>query len=222
MLQKLRNSQTTPKLYILDNECSNDLKLAIIKNNAKYELVPPHQHRRNAAEKAIRTFKNHFLSGLATCDGDFPIHEWDRLLPQAEITLNLLRCARANPKLSAYAYLFGNYDYNAHPMVPPGTKVVVHQKPEKRMSWEYHGKIGWYIGPAEKHYRFVKCYVPITHTEIITDTVQFIPEHVPIPISTKADFLRQSVGDIIQLLKKDIKMNLPHSQFGNVTMHYRN
>ena len=37
----------------MDNECSADLKLAIIKNNGKYELVPPHQHRRYSAEKAI-------------------------------------------------------------------------------------------------------------------------------------------------------------------------
>ena len=89
---KLAKNLTAPKLYILDNECSADLKLAIIKKNAKYELVPPHQHRRNAAEKAIRTLKNHLLSGLATCDNQFPIHEWDRLLPQqCELTLNLLR-----------------------------------------------------------------------------------------------------------------------------------
>ena len=88
---KLAKNLTAPKLYILDNECSADLKLAIIKKNAKYELVPPHQHRRNAAEKAIRTLKNHLLSGLATCDNQFPIHEWDCLLPQCELTLNLLR-----------------------------------------------------------------------------------------------------------------------------------
>ena len=27
-------------------------------NKVTYELVPPHQHRRNAAERAIRTLKN--------------------------------------------------------------------------------------------------------------------------------------------------------------------
>ena len=72
----------------MDNECSVDLKLAIIKNNGTYELVPPNQHRRNSVEKVIRTLKNHLLSGLATCDEKFPIKEWDRLLPQCELTLN--------------------------------------------------------------------------------------------------------------------------------------
>ena len=47
------------KKILVDNECSNDLKLAIIKSGGTYELVPPHQHRRNAAEKAIRTAKKH-------------------------------------------------------------------------------------------------------------------------------------------------------------------
>ena len=79
---KLTKNSIGSKVFIMDNECSNDLKLSILKNNKKYELVPPNQHRRNAAEKAIRTLKNHLLSGLATCDNDYPVHEWDRILKQ--------------------------------------------------------------------------------------------------------------------------------------------
>ena len=53
-------------MFVMDNECSTDLQKAIVKIKGKYELVPPHQHRRNAAEKAIRTAKNHLLAELAT------------------------------------------------------------------------------------------------------------------------------------------------------------
>ena len=146
--------------FVLDNELLNDLKQAFQKYNIKHECVPPNLHWRNSAERAIQTFKHHFLSGLATCNSQFPIQEWDRLLPQAEMTLNMLRRSRNNPQLSAHAYLFGNYDYNAHPMVPPGTKVMVHSKPNNRKSWEYHGKLGWYIGPSLDHYRCVKVLYP--------------------------------------------------------------
>jgi hypothetical protein len=45
--------------------------------------VPPHCHRRNAAERDIYTFKEHFVSGLASVEPDFPLKLWDRLLPQA-------------------------------------------------------------------------------------------------------------------------------------------
>ena len=116
----------------MDNECSIDLKLAIVKNKGNYELVPPHQHRRNSAEKAIRTLKNHLLSGLATCNTNFPIHEWDRLLPQCKLTLNLLRNSQINPKLSSWAILNGMRDFNKVPLAPPGTQIVVHNKPGQR------------------------------------------------------------------------------------------
>ena len=189
-----------PTLFIMDNECSTDLKLSILKNNNKYELVPPHQHRRNAAEKAIRTFKNHLLAGLATCDQNFPICEWDRLLPQCEITLNLLRTSRLQPKLSAYAFLNDNYDFNKTPLAPPGTKVMVHSKPSKRASFAYHGQEGWYIGPSLEHYRCVKCYMPSTHAEVDADTVKFIPNVVPIPEADISTHLKNSVNDLVHLL----------------------
>ena len=66
----------------------------------QYELVPPDNHRRNKAERAILTFKNHFKAILAGVDPSFPMHLWDRLLVQAETTLNLMRMANAAPKVS--------------------------------------------------------------------------------------------------------------------------
>ena len=200
-----------PKLFIMDNECSNDLKLSILKNKNTYQLVPPNQHRRNAAEKAIRTFKNHFLSGLATCNSNYPIHEWDRLLPQCELTLNLLRSARANNKLSAWAYLNGNFNFNRTPIAPPGTAVIVHGKPDKRASWAYHGQDGWYIGPAYDHYRCVTCYMPSTRSQVVSDTVKFIPKLIPIPDPTIQDHLRNTLTDLVHLLHTD-KCPIPSLQ----------
>jgi hypothetical protein len=118
----------------------------------------------------IRTYKNHLLACLATCDPDFPVSEWDRLLFQVELTLNLLRSSRVNPKLSAHAYLHCNFDFNKTPLAPLGTKVVVHLKPDQRPSWAYHGEEGWYVGPSMEHYRCVKCYLPATSRERDVDT----------------------------------------------------
>jgi hypothetical protein len=60
-------------------------------SNIKYQLAAPGQHRINAAKRAIRTFKNHFIAGLCIVDDNFPINLWDRLLPQALVTINLLQ-----------------------------------------------------------------------------------------------------------------------------------
>ena len=50
-------------------------------------------HRQNAVEQAIQSFKNHLLGTLASCDPNFLIEEWDRLLDQCILTINLLRNA---------------------------------------------------------------------------------------------------------------------------------
>ena len=84
----------------------------------------------------------------------FPLYLWDKLLPQAELTLNVLRGSRLNPKLSAWDQVCGAvYDYNCTPIGPPGTRVLVHEKTQQRGTWALHGEDAWYIGPAFDHYR---------------------------------------------------------------------
>jgi hypothetical protein len=109
----LQSNGYAPDLHILDNECSDELKKAFQKNNVNSQRVPPHSsHCRNAAKRAIQTWKNHFSTGLALCNPKFPLIKWDLLMPQADITLNLLCSSRRQPKLSAYACLNGAFDFN--------------------------------------------------------------------------------------------------------------
>ena len=105
-------------LQILDNEASSAYKEAItFKWNATFQLVPPDMHRRKRAEHAIRTFKDHFLAILAGVDSAFPPYLWDLLLPQAELTLNLLRQSTLNPRISAWECFQGPFDFNKMPLV---------------------------------------------------------------------------------------------------------
>ena len=76
-----------PKIFIMDNEASANLKSTMSLAKYTYQLVPPENHRVNAAERAIQTWKNHFIAGLATLPTDFPLFEWDRLVLQGQITL---------------------------------------------------------------------------------------------------------------------------------------
>jgi hypothetical protein len=170
-----------PDLHILDNECSEDLRKAFLKYKIKFQNVPPHVHQVNAAERAIRTYKNHFITILCNTDSAFPMAEWDRLLAQATLTLNLLRSSRIHPSLSAHALLFGNFDFNRTPMAPPGTRIVAHENSDNRPSYGKHGKVGWYIGPSLDHYRCYKCYFEDTMMERDVDvlTVEFHPRGLP-------------------------------------------
>jgi virulence-associated protein VapD len=64
--QELTVKGFKPRLQTLYNEASTALKNFFTVNNIAYQLVPPHCHLRNAAERAIRTFKEHVVAGLSS------------------------------------------------------------------------------------------------------------------------------------------------------------
>jgi len=193
---KLVKAGIRPLLHRLDNECSDILKSFFHDNDITHQLAPPGIHRRNAAERAIQTFKDHLIAGLSSTDPQFPLHLWDKLLPQAIMTLNMLRASRLNPQLSAYATLHGMYDYNATPIAPPGVHVVIHEKPSARLSFGPRGDDGWYIGPAMDHYRCYKVYNWKTKAIQTADTLDWFPLKVAMPISSQMDIIESAIIDI--------------------------
>ena len=111
----------------------------------------------------IRTFKDNLKAVLATLDIDFPIAHQVLLITQAIVTLNMLQDSLLNKKILAYTYTFCNYDFNTTPIAPTGTKLVVHSKPDQRLTWDFNGESGCYIGTSMEHYRCVKCCYPQTN-----------------------------------------------------------
>ena len=88
----------TVNLQILDNKASQAYKQTILDTwGCTFQLFPPHVHRRNIAERAIHTFKSHFLAILSGISDSFSNYLWDHLLPQTELTLNLLRQSTLAP-----------------------------------------------------------------------------------------------------------------------------
>ena len=186
----------------MDNEVSENMK-NIIRDDCKMELelVPPGCHRRNVAEVAIRNFKAHFLSVLAGVSADFPLNLWDRLLPQTEITLNLLGQLNATPTVSAYAHLSGPFDYNKMLLAPMGCGAQVHEKTDKRGTWSFHSVDGWYLYTSPEHYRTHVCQVKSTRSERLTDTVQFNHKSITNPTITHADKIMKAMADCINAWK---------------------
>jgi hypothetical protein len=189
------------KLQTLDNEASAVLKHFFITNDVEFQLVPPHCHRRNAAERAIQTFKEHFVAGLSSVDPTFPLHLWYRLLSQAGITLNLLRTSRLHPQLSAAAHFHGLVDYNKIYFAPPGCKIIAHEKPAKRRTWAPHGQHGYSLGPEMHHYRCQNIYISATASERIVDTLEFFPHNFQMPQLSSMDILIMAANDMSNALK---------------------
>ena len=117
----------------MDNEASEVVKKWLTKQEVKFQLATVDNHQTNVAEWCKETAKHHIIAGLATTDPDFPIQQWNRLIPQAEYTLNMLCPTRINPKILAFAFMEGNHLYDAVPFAPPGWKVLVFEYPHRRV-----------------------------------------------------------------------------------------
>jgi len=138
------------------------------KQGVDYQLVLARQHCHNAAKCTIQTFKNHFIAGLCSTDKHFL---WDCLVQQAVLTLNLWQGSRINPKLSAWAHVYGHYNFNQTPIAPPGIKVLVHEKPDNHNTWAPHAIEGWYVDPALHSYSCYCTWITETKQERIANTL---------------------------------------------------
>ena len=144
-------------------------------------MVEPLNHHVNATERAIQTFKDAFIAALATTDRDFPLQLWDKLAPQVQDTLNLLRASRINPNISAYEALNGPYNWDRYPLAPPGCKAVIYEAPAVRGSWASRGTDAWYLGPSIDHYRCNLYFVPETQAYRILGSAELFPQHCQVP-----------------------------------------
>ena len=191
----------------LDNESSGLVEKFLKSKDIFIQYVPPNTHRANKAERAIREGKNHLIACFATAHPDFPLTLWDEILPQAEITLNLLREFTPNPSKSAYEGLYGNkYDFLAHPIAPVGALVVVHEKPKQRGSWDSHGVKAYYLGPALSHYRSWRTWIITTQTQRVSDTLAWFLEPLVLPGSSPFEMVHAAITDLtnaIRLLSSD-------------------
>jgi hypothetical protein len=116
-----------------------------------------------------------------TADTAFPVHIWDRLLPQANIKLNMLVSSRLHPHLSAAAHYHGLIDYNKTAFGPPGCKIIAHEKPSQILTWSAHGQLGWSLGPVMHHYLCQNVYITAIASERIVDTLDFFHHNSPMP-----------------------------------------
>ena len=68
LTEDLKSRGIKPGFHFMHNEASISLKMKITNTNIKYQLVSPSNHRAKNTERAIKTFKNHFIAGLCKVD----------------------------------------------------------------------------------------------------------------------------------------------------------
>ena len=95
--------------------------------------------------------------------------------------------SKIHSKKSAHDFFNEQFDFNATPLDPPGTRVIINSKPTNHASWDPNGKVGLYIGPYLNHYQCVKICIYTTRAEVNADTVVFPPQKIDFD-----DFLMQA------------------------------
>jgi hypothetical protein len=204
ILNRMKAAGLGLRNQVLDNKCSAVMKARIKENGMDYKLVPPGQHRHNQSERAIQTFKAHFISILAGVNNKFPLLLWCHLVKLTELTLNLLRQSRVAPKIVAFAHVHGTHDYMQTPFAPIGCVVQTHVKPNNRLSWETRSEPGFNLGTSMEHHQCFRVYVMRTRATRIRDTIVFKHQYITSPTISPEAHVVAAVQQLVTALQGNI------------------
>jgi hypothetical protein len=158
------------------------------------------------AERAIQTFKIHFVAILSGVDDRFPLSLWCYLVRPAKLTVNLLCQSNVVPKISAYAHVHGQHDYMKCPFAPLGCSVMAHVKPKNRRTWDVHGEVGYSIGTSMEHHRCFNVYVKSRATRI-SDSVFFKHQYITNPQITPETLVMKAAAELTSALKGTVSQD---------------
>jgi hypothetical protein len=112
--------------------------------------------------------------------------------------------------------LNGQFNFDKTPLAPVGTKALVFLDPNKRHTWQSHAIDAWYVGPAKKHYRNYRFFIPETKGYRVSGTAKFFPAHCKLPAIEPGDTVRLAAQDLIVAIEKmsnaPIDLNPKHTQ----------
>ena len=141
----------------------------------------------------------------------FPNYLWDHLLPQTELTLNLLRQSTLAPEISAWEHLHGPFNFDATPIGPIGCPFIIHTKPGIRKTWDFRGHSGFNIGLALKHYRCFHVVDGATKALLYYDTDEFLHEYLTKTTVSKGDRIVHALN-FLSCAIKDAPASIHHEQ----------
>ncbi len=174
----------------MDNQATKHIKQFLTKQDCRLQLVEPHNHHINAAERAIQTFKNAFITSQATMNSGFLLQLWDKLTPQVQDTLNLMHASRINLTISTNEALNGSYNWNRYPLTPLGCKAVIYKDGNTHGLWASQGVNGWYLGPSHDHYQCNIYFGPETKAYYVSGPTELFPQHCQLPSMTPHQHLQ--------------------------------
>ena len=102
-----------PVAHRINNETSNALIDAIEEKQLDHEHLPKANHEQNPAKRAIQAPKSQITSIVDGVNKEFPLDAQNSLMPQTNVTLNLLQTCPVNPSHSACSCIHGPHNFSA-------------------------------------------------------------------------------------------------------------
>lgn len=166
------------------------------------QLLPPHNHwhnhRPNAARRAICIFKNYFIAGIVIPDLTF----WAR-----ECTYH----TQHHPSISSQSQPFWPclslwpIRFQSHATSSTRHMCCLAWTPQQWGLREPHRVEGWYTSPAMERYCCITCYIPSTYIERHVDTIIWFSHIIPLPTTSTNHYLYQAASGIIALFRNPAK-----------------
>ena len=173
-----------------------------------YQLAPPDDHRRNIAKKTIQKWKDHFIAEFSAVSANFPMYLWCRLIPQARKQLLLLRQSNVNPKIPAFAYLYGRHNYYAQPFVPIGMEAMIHDKTSRRKKFAQHCSKGFVLGLSPEHKRYWNLWHTSTKATRVSGKVFLKHNYITNPETTPSDVIISAANRMTETLCTHTPINI--------------
>ena len=99
----------------------------------------------------------------------------------------------------------GEYHFDSTPIAPPGSEMLMHEKPGKRRSFGINAKKAWYLGPCLKHYCTFRGILPSTGAERLSNTVRIQHHAIAILDLTPADRILEAARQLDHATKQQPK-----------------
>jgi hypothetical protein len=141
---------------------------------------------------------------LQALGGGKPLGDAHAVIPTAapaKLTLNLLHQAMLNPRIIAWDFFQGPFDFNKTPLGPVGCRILTHAKPATRQSWDLRAKPGFYIGPDLDTYLCFKLVKTNTKSQVISDTVKFSHLYLSVPVPSAEDKIIHGLQVIVGAIR---------------------
>ncbi|KAL7480835.1 LOW QUALITY PROTEIN: hypothetical protein ACHAW6_006498, partial [Cyclotella cf. meneghiniana] len=131
---------------------------------------------------------------------------WDKLLPQAELTINLLDSPMPHQQSPPMHILTG---FLTTTKCRSPRWDVIAQEIQLTGIWAFHSVDGWYLNTSPDHYHTHKCHIKSANSEQFSDTVEFPHKRITNPTISPADKIMKAISSCMEAIngRSDFKTN---------------